>query len=263
MRVVFRILGGLLVALLAVVVGLAASVPLGGVVTRGRVAELTNTTLPGVTGPDVAAYLARPPGEGPFPAVIMMHEFWGLREDITRKAEVLAEEGYVVLAPDTLRGRSTDWVPTAIFQTVRAPQERVGADVGAAFSWLSAQPSVDPARIAVLGFCFGGRAALRFSLTEPRVAATVNLYGDTKTDVARLRTLPGPLLNIFGADDATLPQSEVRGFRRALEAAAVPFEQRVYPGVGHAFVSADDPRAAGGAQAEAWAQIVRFLDEHL
>ena len=95
------------------------------------------------------------------------------------------------------------------------------------------------------------------------MAATVNLYGDTETEVARLRTLPGPLLNIFGADDAMLPQSEVQAFRRALEAAAVPFEQRVYPGVGHAFVSADDPRTAGGAQAEAWAQIVRFLDEHL
>ncbi len=263
MRTVLRILGGLLIALLAVVVGVAASVPLGGLVARGRVAELTNTTLPGVTGPDVAAYVARPPGEGPFPAVIMIHEFWGLREDVIRKADVLAEEGYVVLAPDTMRGRSTDWLPTAIFQTVRTPEEEIGADVQAAFSWLRAQPRVDPARVAVMGFCFGGRAALRFSLTEPQVAATINLYGDTETDVALLRTLPGPLLNIFGADDAMLPQGEVQAFSRALEVAAVPFEQRVYPGVGHAFVSADDPRTAGGAQAEAWAQVVRFLSEHL
>lgn len=263
MRVLLRIVGGLLIALLAVAIGVAASVPLGGLVARGRVAELTNTTLPGGVGPDVGAYLARPPGEGPFPAVIIVHEFWGLREDIIRKADVLAQEGYVVLAPDTMRGRSTDWLPTAIFQTVRTPQGEINADVQAAFSWLSAQPPVDPARVAVMGFCFGGRAALRFSLTEPRVAATVNLYGDTETDVALLRTLPGPLLNIFGAEDAMLPQSDVQAFRRALEAAGVPFEQSVYPGVGHAFVSADDPRAAGGAQSEAWAQIVRFLDEHL
>lgn len=252
-----------MVALLAVAVGLAASVPLGGWLARGRVADLTTLTLPGVNGPPVAAYLARPTGAGPFPAVIMVHEFWGLRQDITRKADALADEGYLVLAPDTLRGRSTDWLPTAIFQTLRAPQDEIGADLEAAFTWLQAQPEVDAARVAVLGFCFGGRAALRYALTEPEVAAVGNLYGDTETDVALLRTLPGPLLNIFGEDDDMLPQDEVQAFREALIAAGVPFELTVYPGVGHAFISADDPRTAGGAQAKAWAQLVRFLAERL
>lgn len=252
-----------MVALLAVAVGLTASVPLGGWLARDRVAELATLTLPGVDGPPVAAYLARPTGAGPFPAVIMVHEFWGLRRDITRKADVLAEEGYLVLAPDILQGRSTDWLPTAIFQTLRVPQDEISADLGAAFAWLQAQPEVDAARVAVLGFCFGGRAALRYAFTEPEVAAVGNLYGDTETDVALLRTLPGPLLNIFGEDDDMLPQDEVRTFRTALTAAGVPFELTVYPGVGHAFISADDPRTAGGAQAEAWAQLVRFLAERL
>lgn len=167
------------------------------------------------------------------------------------------------MAPDTFRGRSTAWLPTAIYQTATTPQEEINADLDAVFSWLEAQPEVDLERVAVIGFCYGGRTALRYSFHNPSVAAIGNFYGEAETDVSLLQMLPGPLLGIFGAEDRMLPPTEVRAFEAALEQAGVPFELGVYDGVGHAFIEADDPRAAGGAQGEAWAQIVRFLNEHL
>jgi carboxymethylenebutenolidase len=263
MRTLRRLFVGLLAALILAVVAVAVSIPLGWTFAPDRVAALTNVRVPGGGAGEVAAYLVRPPGEGSFPAVVMIHEFWGLREDIIRKADTLAEEGYVVLAPDTLRGRSTAWLPTAIYQTATQAQEDVNADLDAVFAWLTARPEVDPERIAVIGFCYGGRMALRYSLHNPQVAAIGNFYGETETDVSRLRALPGPLLGIFGAEDWMIPLEDVRAFERALEEAGATFEVTVYEGVGHAFIDADDPRTAGGAQAEAWAQIVRFLARYL
>lgn len=243
--------------------GLALSIPLGWAFAPDRVATLSNLSITRVSGGEVAAYLARPAGEGPHPAVIMIHEFWGLREDIIGKADALTEEGYLVLAPDTFRGRSTAWLPTAIYQTMTQSQESVNTDLEAAFSWLQAHAEVDAARVAVIGFCYGGRMALRYSLVNSEVAAVGNFYGETETNPERLRRLPGPLLGIFGAEDHMIPVEDVRAFEAALAAAGVTYEITVYDGVGHAFIEAADPRLAGGAQEEAWAQIVQFLARYL
>ena len=262
MKLLKRIIVGLLVALTALVGGVALSIPLGWWV-GGDVEAITNVQVPNPDGPDIAAFIARPEGEGPFPAVIMVHEFWGLREDITGKAETLAREGYVVVAPDTFRGRSTTWIPTAIYQTVRTPQEQISADVDAVYAWLTEQGKVDPARVAIIGFCYGGGVALEYSFHNPDIAATGDFYGDRVTNVARLRTLPGPVLGVFGAEDGMIPVESVRAFEAALAEAGVPHEVTVYPSVGHAFVSAPDPIRAGGAQGQAWRQLLRFLSDNL
>ena len=262
MKLLRRIIVGLLVAVVALIGGVALSIPLGWWVS-GDIQAITNEQIPNPNGPDIAAFVARPEGEGPFPAVIMVHEFWGLREDITGKAETLAQEGYVVVAPDTFRGRSTTWIPTAIYQTVRTPQEQINTDVDAVYTWLTEQEEVDPERVAIIGFCYGGGVALEYSLHNPNIAATGDFYGDRVTDVARLRTLPGPLLGVFGAEDGMISVESVRAFEAALEEANVPHEVTVYPGVGHAFVSASDPIRAGGAQGRAWRQLLAFLSDSL
>ena len=262
MKLLKRIITGLLVAVAALVGGVALSVPLGWWVS-GDVGALTNVQIPNPNGPDVAAFVARPEGEGPFPAVIMIHEFWGLREDITGKAETLAQEGYVVVAPDTFRGRSTTWIPTAIYQTVRTPQEQISADVDAVYNWLTEQGEVDPDRIAIIGFCYGGGVALAYSLHNSGIAATGNFYGDRVTDASSLRTLPGPVLGVFGAEDGMISVESVRAFEAALAAANVPHEVTIYENVGHAFVSASDPLEKGGAQGRAWRQLLGFLSTNL
>jgi carboxymethylenebutenolidase len=259
MRVAKRIAAFVLTALLAALVALAAWIVIDRARTDGRVEAVANARIDGPAG-DVHAYRAEPPGEGPHPAVVMIHEFWGLRRDIAGKAAALAEEGYVVVAPDTFRGVSVDSVPAAIWNVVATPRERVNADLRAVVDALAADPAVDPARIVVMGFCYGGGAALRYALRDERLAGTGVFYGTPVDDPDRLAALPGPLLGIFGAEDRQIPVAEVERFEAALARAGVPHEIRVFDGVGHAFVGGIDEIRAGGAPGRAWDVFLAWLD---
>lgn len=262
MRLLGRIVLWVVLLVAALAALLALSIPLDALLGRGRVAELTNTAIPGPAG-DVRAFVARPDTPGPHPAVIMIHEFWGLREEIVGKAEALAAEGYVVVAPDTFRGGSTGWIPRAIYQTVSTPPEQVNADLDAVYAWLAAQPEVDAGRIAIIGFCYGGRTSLVYSMHNPAIAATGIFYGITDTTPEQLRALGGPVLGIWGGADSSIPLEEVRALEANLQAAGVPYSFTVYEGQPHAFVTSIEAISQGGPQGEAWAELLAFLDEAL
>jgi carboxymethylenebutenolidase len=261
MKVLRKILIALGVLLLAIIVFLAASIVVDALIGGNRVEQMTNTTIVGPDGQEVRAYVARPDAPGTYPGVVMIHEFFGLRPDIIEKAEALADEGYVVVAPDTYRGKTTGWIPRAIFLRVTTQMEQVVGDLDATFDWLAGQSDVDPDRVAVMGFCYGGDAALQYSLAHPKPAGTGIFYGSLVTDPAQLQRLPGPVLGIFGAEDASIPLAEVNAFQVALDAARIPNQITVYPGVGHAFVGGIDEIRAGGAPGEAWAEFLAWLEE--
>lgn len=261
MKVVRKVLVVLGVLLLAILVLLVGSIVVDAWLGGDRVEQMTNTTIVGPDGQEVRAFVARPEASGTYPGVVMIHEFFGLRPSIVEKAQALAQEGYVVVAPDTYRGRSTGWIPRAIFLRVTLPMARVVSDLDATFDWLASQPDVDPERVAVMGFCYGGDAALQYSLAHPKPAATGIFYGSLVTDPAALQRLPGPVLGIFGEEDASIPLSEVNAFQVALDAARIPNQITVYPGVGHAFVGGIDDIRAGGAAGAAWAEFLAWLEE--
>lgn len=260
MRVAKRIASFVLGTLLALVVALAGWIVIDRASTNGRVEQVANVRIDGPAG-GVHAYRADPAGDGPHPAVVMIHEFWGLRRDIAGKADALAQEGYVVVAPDTFRGVSVDAVPAAIWNVVTARRERVDADLRAVVDALVADPSVDPRRIVVMGFCYGGGAALRYAPSDDRLAGTGVFYGTPLDDPDRLARLSGPLLGIFGAEDRQIPVAEVRAFEDALAAAEVPHEIHVFDGVGHAFVGSIDEIRAGGPPGRAWDTFLAWLAE--
>ena len=110
-----------------------------------------------------------------------------------------------------------------------------------------------------MGFCYGGDAALQYSLAHAKPAATGIFYGSLVTDPAQLSKLPGPVLGIFGAEDASIPLGEVEGFQIGLNAAGIPNQITVYPGVGHAFVGGIDEIRAGGAPGQAWEEFTAWL----
>ncbi len=264
MKIIQRVLLGLLALVVLLVVFLVGSVFVDGALGSQRLEALTNTVIPGVNGgPQVRAYVAQPPGDGPFPTLIMIHEFYGLNESILGKAEALAAEGYLVIAPDTFRGSTTRWIPRAIYQVSTNPAEQVNADLDSVYVWLESQPKVDPRRIGIAGFCYGGRTSLLYSLHNNRLAATVIFYGSAVSDPAVLKNLPGPVLGIFGGADVSIPVEEVKAFETGLEQAGVPHEITIYPGQPHAFVVDMQGVRAGGAQGEAWAQMLRFLEINL
>lgn len=264
MKILKRVLLGLLILLAGFVVFLAGSVLVDVAIGGNRLDRVTNTVLPGANGgPDVRAYVAKPEGRGPFPAVIMIHEFFGLNESIVSKADLLVKEGYLVVAPDTFRGSTTSWIPRAIYQVITTKPENINADLDSVYAWLTSQPDVDPNRIATAGFCYGGRASLVYSLHNDQLAATVIFYGSPETDPAVLKTLPGPVLGIFGGADQSIPVEEVKAFDAALSQAGVPHEIKIYDGQPHAFVHDAQGIQAGGAQGEAWSQMLAFLDANL
>lgn len=242
---------------------LVLSIPFDALIGRGRVAALTNTTIDNPDGPPVQAYLAVPAGAGPFPTVIMIHEWWGLREELIGKAEALAAEGYLVVAPDTLRGNSTGWIPRAIYQVSTVELDNVRSDLDAVYAWLNERPDVDRDQIAMIGFCYGGRTSLIYSIHNPQLAATGIFYGMTDVSVAELAPLSGPVLGIFGAADDSIPLAEVAELERKLAEAGVEHQFTIYEDQPHAFITSIEAIRAGGAPQEAWNELLEFLDRHL
>ena len=258
-RVAAWVVGIVLALVLVLAAFLAISVALDRRGSAERLDSVANTTIPGDGGPAVRAYIATPSTPGPHPVVVMIHEFWGLNPDIVSEADLLAEEGYLVVAPDAFRGNTTGYVPSAIYQVISTPAEQVNEDLDSVVAWLSTQPAADPSRIGIVGFCFGGRSSLLYSLHNPTLQATAIFYGEPVTDPARLTRLEGPVLGIFGGADASIPLKNVETFRAALVEAGVESTVTVYPDQPHAFVENAEGIQSEPAQAAAWAEMLGFF----
>jgi len=136
-------------------------------------------------------------------------------------------------------------------------------DLDAVFAWLAAQPDVQADRVAVTGFCFGGGMSLRYSLRNDQLAGTVVFYGSPVADANQLKSLPGPVLGVFGGADQSIPVSQVQAFEAALNEAGVPNKISIYEGQPHAFVRSVEEIRQGGPPAEAWNEMLTFLKETL
>jgi carboxymethylenebutenolidase len=268
-----RVLVGIPAVLLIVLVAVGAIILLDGA-SGASASDYTNVTYTAEDGTELHAYLAMPDdsandstdeNEG-LPAVIMVHEWWGINEEITEMADRLAEEGYIVLAPDTYRGETTRQIPRALFLRLSTPEERVDADMRAAFDYLVGLDNVDVQHVGVMGFCYGGGVALRHGVDNPQIAAVINLYGDTILDPADFGALlndeGAPVLGIFGEVDAQIPLEEVAQFEEALAEANIDHTVTIYPDQGHAFVTPHNIDEEGEPR-DAWLQILDFLAIHL
>ncbi|MGA7613867.1 MAG: dienelactone hydrolase family protein [Thermoanaerobaculia bacterium] len=210
------------------------------------------------------AYLALPEGAGIHPAIIVIHEWWGLTDWIRDDADRFARNGYVALAVDLYRGKSTS-DPAEAHELMRGlPEDRANADLTAAFEYLAKRPDVDPKRIGVIGWCMGGGYALSFAVSEPKLAAVVVNYGRLITDPSTIEKLKMPLMGNFGAKDRGITPADVEQFHRTLEKELIPHDIRIYDGAGHAFMN---PSNQGGFRADdakdAWERIDRFLERTL
>jgi carboxymethylenebutenolidase len=250
------IAGGLIAALIVLLVGM---VLVDGFFGPGRLDTITNARIANPRGPEVRAFVARPAAPGKYPAVIMLHEFWGLTPEMTGKARALAEEGYIVIAPDVYRGSATSLVPRAIFQVISNPAAQIDTDLDAVYAWVASQPDVKADRVGIMGFCAGGANSLRYSLSNGRLAATIILYGQVVTDPARLKSLSGSVLGIFGEADTSIPLDGVRAFERGLKTAGIPSKVSIYPGQPHAFVGSIEEIRKGGPSGQAWSEITAFF----
>jgi carboxymethylenebutenolidase len=135
----------------------------------------------------VQGMLYAPAGKGPFPALIVIHEWWGLNDWVKEQAAKLADEGYVALAVDLYRGKVAD-TPELAHEIMRGvPQDRALRDLKAAYDFLAAQPNVKKDRIGSIGWCMGGGYSLDTALAEPGLAAAVINYGHLATDSGEMK----------------------------------------------------------------------------
>lgn len=206
-------------------------------------------------------YVARPVQEGNYPGVVMIHEWWGLNDNIKMMADTLASYGYIVFAVDLYGGVVAEDSSVARVQATAVRNNPDGAvdHMRMAVRYLNEQGAE---RIASLGWCFGGQQSLQLSLSED-IDATIIYYGNLVEDPEQLRSISGPVLGIFGAEDTGIPVSSVRNFESSLNALDVANQIHVYEGVGHAFANPSGSNYAPDATRDAWEKTIAFLAESL
>jgi carboxymethylenebutenolidase len=183
----------------------------------------------------VQGVLYTPSGKGPFPAIIVIHEWWGLNDWVKEQASKLAGEGYAALAIDLYRGKVAKTSDEAHEIMRGVPEDRAKRDLHAAFAFLASQPNVQKDRIGAIGWCMGGGYSLDVALQEPTLAADVINYGHLATDPEALKKINASLLGIFGAQDRGIPVADVRKFGETLDNMGKKIEIKIYDDAGHAF----------------------------
>ena len=183
----------------------------------------------------VQGLLYTPSANGPFPAIIVIHEWWGLNDWVKEQASKLSDQGYVTLAVDLYRGKVAK-TPDEAHEIMRgAPEDRAKRDLHAAFEFLASQSNVKKDRIGAIGWCMGGGYSLDVALQEPTLAADVINYGHLATDLDALKKVNAPILGLFGAQDRGIPPADVRKFGETLDQMGKKIEIKIYDDAGHGF----------------------------
>lgn len=200
----------------------------------------------------------------PLPAVIMIHEWWGLNDNIRAMADRLAGEGYIVFAVDLYRGRTASTPGEArvlMMEAVEDP-EPARENIRAAFEFVSNVAGAP--RIGSIGWCFGGGWSLNTAQLFPsELDAAVIYYGQVTADEELLRPIGAPILGLFAADDAGIKVASVEAFRDALERLRKNYEVHIYPDVGHAFANPTGRNYDAATADDAWRRTLKFLELHL
>jgi carboxymethylenebutenolidase len=212
----------------------------------------------------VSGMLYTPPGKGPFPAIVVIHEWWGLADWVKEQASKLADQGYVTLAVDLYRGRVAA-TPDEAHELMRGmPQDRADGDLLAAANYLRSLKTVDPKRVGSIGWCMGGGYSLDLALEDPQLAATVINYGHLATSEDSLKKIHAPILGIFGGKDRGIKVEDVQAFEKQMQQLGKRVEVVIFPDAGHGFENPgnkENYRAEDAARA--WTKTVEFLRQTL
>jgi carboxymethylenebutenolidase len=199
--------------------------------------------------------------KGPVPAIIVIHEWWGLNDWVKEQAQKFAEQGYATLAVDLYRGHvATD--PNTAHELMRGvPHDRAIRDMRAAVAYLQMQKGiVDPKRIGAVGWCMGGGMAEALAESDPAIVAVAINYGPPSTEESELKAISPHVLGNYGALDQGISADSVREFERHLKALNKDVDIKLYPDAGHAFENPNNKtgyRAASAA--DAWQRMTAFF----
>ena len=213
----------------------------------------------------VKGILYTPDGaHGKLPALVVIHEWWGLNDWVKELAAKLADQGYVTLAIDLYRGKVAK-SPDEAHELMRGvPDDRANRDLVAAANFLRSQPNVDAARVGDIGWCMGGGYALDLALADPKLKVAVINYGHLMVEPDNLAKINAKILGIFGGQDRGITPDSVHAFEAAMKKQGKPVEIKIYDDAGHAF---ENPNNKEGYKpqdaADAWQRTTTFLAANL
>lgn len=218
-------------------------------------------------GRRVKGYEARPANaavDAPLPAVIVVHEWWGLNENVRMMTRRLAGEGFRAFAVDMYHGRvaaTADEARSLVDAVMADPDHGIAHLDGAA---AALRREAGAPRIGVMGWCFGGGWALQGAIGLPEsIDAAVMYYGRLELDRGRLAALGVPLLGLFGAEDQGIPVDQVRMMESVLRQTGADATIIVYPGADHGFANPSGEAYDADTADDAWRRTVAFFDRHL
>jgi carboxymethylenebutenolidase len=218
-----------------------------------------------LAGGAVTGYLARPvDAPANAPALIVIHEWWGLNDNIRQVTERLAGEGYVALAVDLYGGEAAATPKQAMqkMQGLMGNIEAANDNLRAAFAFLENEQGAP--RIGVVGWCLGGQWSLRTALLLPeQIDAAVIYYGSLNTDPEALATLQMPVMGNFAENDPLIPLDSVEALRSTLASLGKVVDVKVYAGAKHAFSNPSGTAYDAEAAADAWVRTTGFFAEYL
>lgn len=221
-------------------------------------AAVNSETVSYKSGDDtVSGYLVLPEGGGKHPAILVIHEYWGLNDWVKQQAQNFAKQGYVALAVDLYRGKTATTPDEAHILMRGLPDDRGLRDLEAGFAYLTSRPDVDAKKVGSIGWCMGGGWSIKLAEDQPKLAAFVVNYGSLPTDPAIVAKIQAPMLGNFGADDKGIPPESVHAFESAMKSAGKSEDIKIYDGAGHAF---QNPENKNGYRPEATADANTRID---
>jgi carboxymethylenebutenolidase len=210
---------------------------------------------------EYSGFLAKPIFDESFPGVVLIHEWWGLNDNIKEAAKKIASHGYVVLAVDLFDGNVATDAQTAMQLTSAFEQDTATANMNSAVEYLQSNYSVES--MASIGWCFGGAQSLNLALNNDGMDATVIYYGRLVTEQKALSSISWPVLGIFAELDQGIPPQKVNEFEAVLDELEIPNEIHIYSGVDHAFANPTGERFAPEEADDAWQKTLEFLEMNL
>jgi carboxymethylenebutenolidase len=218
----------------------------------------------GSNGSTTPGFLARPKGDGPFPGVIVIQEWWGLNDNIKDIAQRFAREGFAAFAPDLYHGVVTAEPDVAQKQMMQLDMPRASQELVKATEYLAKQPFIAGRGIGAVGFCMGGGLALTLATDTPLIRAVAPFYGAIPEPVDKVQSLAGPVFAVYAENDDWIGPPVREKLRQALDEHGKSFEMKVYPGTHHGFFNdtrteVHDKRAS----ADAWNRTISLFRENL
>jgi carboxymethylenebutenolidase len=213
----------------------------------------------GPGGDTVSAYLVYPERPDPAPAVIVIHEIFGLSDWVRTVADSLATAGFVAIAPDLLTRKGGTVNADSARRVIRdLPPDSITVDLDATQRYLQSIKAVRRDAIGVIGFCWGGSQTFRYATNNPTIKAAVVCYGGgpDSTSYGRIRA---PVFGVYGENDARI-NAGIPDVERGMAAAGKRYSKTIYPGTGHGFLRTREP---ADVAAGAWRDVVTFLKAEL